>query len=382
MSIYLDYNASAPIDTRVIDVMVDIYKNRYGNADSRTHEYGEAANKIVEDSRKAVAELIGCRSDEVFFTSGATESINIALQGLRDYSTRTGKNHIITTAIEHKAVLETASFLEKNGFEVDYIKPSCEGFISVEDVISLIKPETLIVSIMHVNNETGVIQPVELIGDILEQKGVLFHIDITQSCGKLVDEIRKLKYDMLSMSAHKLSGPQGIGALVLKRKKYKLPPVKSVMHGGQQERGLRPGTLPVALIAGLGEACQIAQMEYKKNRERCISIKKMLIETLESSGLDFSINGSLDQSLYNTLNVCINGVSSEALMIAARAHCAFSNGSACTSKDYSPSYVLEAMGVPNKKILESIRLSWGGTQDIDLLKKEFLEMIKIAKSLV
>jgi len=211
MSVYLDYNASAPIDSRVLDYMVEVYRNNIGNADSRTHTFGESARSIVEEARKRVASLIGVSAEEVFFTSGATESNNIAIQGLREYAQQTGKKHIITTAIEHKAILETVRALEKEGFVIDIIKPDMSGRVNAEEVLSKVKEDTLLVSVMHVNNETGIIQPVKEIGEILYEKEVLFHIDATQSCGKLVDEIRGLKYNMLSFSAHKLMGPQGIG---------------------------------------------------------------------------------------------------------------------------------------------------------------------------
>lgn len=239
--IYLDYNASTPIDKRVIDVMVDVYRNSYGNADSRTHEYGENARKIVEDSRQLVANLLGVKKDEVFFTSGATESDNIAILGLREYAESQNKKHIITTSIEHKAVIEPTQVLSKNGFDVTYIKPDESGRVNADDVLNAVREDTLLVSVMHANNETGVIQPVTEIGEELSKKGVLFHIDAAQSFGKLVDELKNTKYDMLSASAHKMYGPQGIGTLVLRKKRYKLPPVKSIMFGGSQEHGLRPG---------------------------------------------------------------------------------------------------------------------------------------------
>ena len=219
MSVYLDYNATTPIDSRVLDVMIDVYKNHPGNADSRTHDFGENARQIVENARKQVANLLGVNSTEVFFTSGATESNNIAILGLQQYAEATGKKHIITTSIEHKAVLNTVKYLESKGFRVDYVKPDIFGRVSKKEILDLIREDTLLVSIMHVNNETGIIQPVLEIGNELEEKKVLFHIDATQSCGKLVKEIRDLKYDMLSISAHKFNGPQGIGSLVLRRKK-------------------------------------------------------------------------------------------------------------------------------------------------------------------
>jgi len=265
MSVYLDYNASAPIDGRVLDSMIKVYKDDIGNADSRTHEFGERARNVVEDARKQVASLLNINSSEVIFTSGATESNNIAIQGLEEYANTVNKKHIITISIEHKAVLDTVEGMKRKGFDVDVVDPDFSGRIRVEDIISRIRPDTLLVSVMHVNNETGIIQPVDELGDELEKRDILFHVDATQSCGKLVDELRNLKYNMLSFSAHKLRGPQGVGVLVLKKKAYKFPPVKAIMYGGQQEHRIRPGTIPVALAAGCGKACEIAANEYKEN---------------------------------------------------------------------------------------------------------------------
>lgn len=233
MSVYLDYNASTPIDERVLDFMVDVYRSHIGNADSRTHAFGEDTRVIVENARKQVANLLAVKSDEVFFTSGATESNNISILGLKAYAEETGKKHIITTAIEHKAVLETVKHLEKEGYKADFVTPDLSGKVKAEDILSRVTDKTLVVSVMHVNNETGMIQPVKEIGEELSERDVLFHVDATQSCGKLVEELRELKYNMLSFSAHKLMGPQGVGALILRKKSYKLPPVKSIMYGGQ-----------------------------------------------------------------------------------------------------------------------------------------------------
>lgn len=253
MGIYLDNNSSSPIDERVLAVMVDTYLHSYGNADSRTHNHGEQARITVEDARKQVASLLGINSSEVFFTSGSTESNNIAIQGLEEYALETNKKHIITSAVEHKSVLETVKMMKKKGFEIDIVNPDLSGQVNVQEILDKVRDDTLLVSIMHVNNETGIIQPVAELGSELEKRNVLFHVDATQSCGKLVDEIRNLKYNMLSFSAHKLKGPQGVGVLVLKKKRYKLPPVKNIMYGGQQEHGIRPGTIPVALVAGCGK---------------------------------------------------------------------------------------------------------------------------------
>ncbi len=382
MGIYLDYNASAPINPEVLDYMFGVYKNSYGNADSRTHDYGEGARRIVEDARSQVANLLGVGSGEVFFTSGSTESNNIAIQGLIDYAIENNKKHVITSTIEHKAVLETVKSLEKYGFEIDLVSPDESGRIAVEEVIKLVKDNTLLVSIMHANNETGIIQPVKEIGDYLSEKGVLFHIDATQTCGKLINELKELKYDMLSLSAHKLSGPQGVGALILRKKRYKLPPVKAIIYGGQQEHGIRPGTIPVALVAGLGKACEMANENYEKNLVAYTKKKQMVLDLIKDSGLDISINGDQNYCMPNTVNISINGVESEALMLSSKQYCGISNGSACTSHDYSPSYVLNAMGLDADRISSAIRISWGADTDSNQMKENLTSLFEVAKGLV
>lgn len=382
MSVYLDFNSSAPIDGCVLDYMIDIYKNTVGNADSRTHDFGDNARKVVENARSQVAILLDINKDEVFFTSGATESNNIAIQGLKEYGLREGKKHIITTSIEHKAVLESVKAMEKDGFEVTFLGPDFSGRVSAKAVLDAVRDDTLLVSVMHVNNESGIIQPIQEIGDELEKKGVLFHIDATQSFGKLVDELQTVKYNMLSMSAHKIGGPQGIGALVLRKHRYKLPPVKPIMYGGQQEHGIRPGTIPVALVGGLGKACEIAQIEYKQNQDKCRKIKNVLVDELKDSGLKYRFNGDQNYCIPSTMNLCIDGVSSEALMISSKQYCSVSNGSACNSKSYKPSYVLTAMGIPEEQINNSIRISWGADTDIFEIEKEFGNLLDVAKKLI
>lgn len=381
MSVYLDYNASAPLDDRVLDTMIGVYKGAIGNADSRTHNHGEKAGKIVEHARNQVADLIGVTSGEIFFTSGATESNNIALRGLEEYAEKTGKKHIITTTIEHKAVLETVKAMKRKGFEVEFVSPDLSGRVDPEQILSLVRDDTLIVSLMHVNNETGVIQPVEIIGEELAKRKVLFHVDATQSCGKLVEEIRKLKYNMLSFSAHKLCGPQGIGVLVLKKDGYRLPPVKGIMYGGTQEHGIRPGTIPVALAAGCGCACEIAAHEYVENMKKMDQLKNVVLSVLDESGIEYHLNGDQKMCVNNTINVCIPGVMSEALMISTKQYCSISNGSACTSKNYTPSYVLAAMGIPETEIECSVRISWGS----DLLPEEMADdlrrLLEVAKQI-
>ena len=382
MSIYLDWNASAPIAPEVVETMMEVYRNQIGNADSRTHAYGEAVRAVVEHARKQAAALLGVTSAEVFFTSGATESSNIAIQGLAAYAETSGKRHIITSAIEHKAVLETVKAMGRRGFAVDIVAPEPSGRVAKEKIMEKLRADTLLVSLMHVNNETGVIQPVEELGAELEKREILFHVDATQSCGKLVDELRRLKYRMLSFSAHKMRGPQGVGVLVLKKRDYKLPPVKAILYGGEQERGIRPGTIPAALAAGCGKACELAAMRYKEDSRKLQQIKAMLLQMIDEAGLAYSVNGDAEFSLPSTLNLALHGVSAEALMIAARGGCAISNGSACTSKSYAPSYVLAAMGVPAEQIESSIRLSWGAETDEALLKTEFAKLLTAAKALV
>lgn len=381
MSVYLDFNSSAPIDERVLEYMISVYRNSYGNADSRTHDFGESARKIVEDARSHVASILGINRDEVFFTSGATESNNIVIQGLKGYGLVNGKKHIITSAIEHKAVLETAKSLVEDGFEVDFVRPDLSGRVSAEDVIGLVREDTLLVSIMHVNNETGIIQPVQEIGEYLADRDVFFHVDATQSFGKLVDELKAIKYNMLSMSAHKIGGPQGVGALVLRKERYKLPPVKGIMHGGQQEHGIRPGTIPVALVAGLGRACELAELEYKENQENCRQIKKELMRVLETSGISYGFNGDQGWCVSSTMNICLHGVSSEALMLSSKQFCGVSNGSACNSNSYNPSFVLASMGIPVDQIENSIRISWGPESNQWNVVDAFEQMIAVAKEL-
>ncbi len=381
MAIYLDYNASAPIHPDVLKTMVDVYTNHYGNANSRTHDFGSDANKIVTHAREQLAQMLDVKKDEIFFTSGSTESDNIAIQGLKEYGVTHNKKHIITSSIEHHAVLNTCKYLEKEGFKVDYVEPDENGRVDAQKVLDLVDEETLLVSIMHVNNETGIIQPVKEIGDVLYDQDVFFHVDATQSAGKLIDEIKNLKCDMLSLSAHKFAGPQGVGALILRKKRYKLPPVKPVMFGGGQEHGIRPGTIPVALVAGLGKAAEIAEREHNESLKKAKENKKIILQLLENSGLDYKINGDPQYCVPSTLNVSLEGISSEALMLATKNYCGISNGSACTSNSYDPSYVLSAMNLSQERINSAIRLSWGYNTNSDDLKYDFSHLLDVAKGL-
>ena len=383
MSIYLDYNSSSPIDRRVLQRMISVYENYIGNADSRTHDFGNNARKIVEDARHSVANLLGIASDEVYFTSGATESNNIAIQGLIDYANRSDKKHIISSSIEHKSILNTLHYLETLGFEVEYINPDHSGRVSVQDVVERIKDNTLLVTLLHVNNETGIIQPIKELGDYLKTTEIFFHIDATQSFGKLVEDLQSTHYNMLSMSAHKISGPQGVGALILRKQGYRRLPVKGIMYGGQQEKGIRPGTIPVALVAGLGEACKIILQDKEyQGLEHCRQIKELILRKLQSYSIPYIINGDQKHCMPNTLNLCFPGVSSEALMLSSKQYCSISNGSACNSNSYEPSYVLRAMGISDDLIESSIRISWGSQSIIDDISESIDKLLQVVKRFV
>jgi cysteine desulfurase len=373
MPAYLDYNASAPVDERVLDRMIEVYKTNYGNADSRTHTFGNAAKEIVSHARSEIATILNVESTELIFTSGSTESNNIAVMGLLRHALESGRNHFITTSIEHKAVLEPMKELAKLGCTVDFIDPDESGRVKTGDILAKVSEKTLLVSVMHVNSETGIIQPVSEIGEALSQTDTYFHIDATQSFGKMNSEIRSLKYDMLSFSGHKFGAPQGIGGLVIRRRAdYKRPPVAPLFLGGQQERGFRPGTTPVALIAGLAKAASLCEMEHEGLAHKCAAIKALFMESI--SQLNYKINGSMRYCVPGTINVSFPGVDAEGVFVALKDDYAFSNGSACTSGSFAPSYVLKAMGLEDERISSALRLSWDGRHTVDFTK--FIDYIK------
>lgn len=367
MPVYLDYNASSPIDERVLNRMIEVYTNHFGNADSRTHSFGTDAKKIVEESRRTIANVLNIDSSDLLFTSGSTESNNMAIVGLLDYAIQSGKTHFITTAIEHKSVLESMRYLERHGCTVDYAAPDSSGRIKPEQIIDLITEKTALVSMMHVNSETGIIQPIEEVGKELSRRGVIFHVDATQSFGKMNDVLRNSQYDMLSITAHKIGGPQGVGAFVLRRgKNYKRPPIAPLLYGGQQERGYRPGTTPVALAAGFAYAAQLCDEEEQENYQRCKKIKQQFMDSIAS--LDYQINGIPQYCIPSTINISFQGVDAEGIFLAMKNEYAFSNGSACNSNSHWPSYVLTAMGLPEQRINESIRISWAGNTEVSFEK--------------
>ena len=371
MAVYLDYNASAPLDSRVLDRMIDIYQNHSGNADSRTHVFGTDAKEIVASSRKTIAGILDVDATDLFFTSGSTESNNMAILGLADYAKQSGKTHFITTAIEHKSVLEAMKRLKALGFDVDFVAPDMSGRIKPEQILSLVTEKTLLVSMMHVNSETGIIQPIQEVGDELAKTNIYFHVDATQGFGKLNDDLRNTKYDMLSVTAHKLGGPQGVGGLVLKRdRSYKRPPITPLMYGGQQERGFRPGTTPVALVAGFALAAELCDDSTERRMNACQQIKTDLIDALK--GIDYVFNGDQKYCIPSTANISFKGIDAEALFLAAKNDYAFSNGSACNSGSHEPSYVLTAMGLPEERISEAVRLSWDERTDVDFNSLAFI----------
>lgn len=376
MSIYLDYNASAPLLDEVLDTMIDIYKNTPGNADSRTHIFGTNAQKVVQNSRNTIANVLGVDQSEIIFTSGSTESNNTVILGIEEYALQTGKTHIITTSIEHKAILEPLKYLEKKGFNVDYVSPDESGRIDSDYLLSLVTDKTCLVSVMFVNSETGIIQPVDKIGDALKDTSVLFHVDATQALGKLNKEIRALNYNLMSVASHKIGGPQGIGALVFKRTSdYKRPPIKQLMYGGSQERGFRPGTTPVALVSGFAKAVELCERDLLKNNNKCLGIKNQFLDAIKD--LPYTINGDQEYCLPSTINICFDGLDAEAAFLCLGDNYSFSNGSACNSSSHSLSYVLDAMGLSEKRKSEAIRLSWNGTSEID-----FTEFVNVIKSMI
>lgn len=364
MAVYLDYNASTPIDERVLECMIDVYRSHYGNADSRTHVFGTEAKEIVSAARNTIAKILAVDSTDVFFTSGSTESNNMAILGLLDYALESGRNHFITTSIEHKSVLEAMKYLQKKGCVVDFVSPDASGRVQANQILELVTDKTLLVSMMHVNSETGIIQPIEEVGEALAKTKTYFHIDATQGFGKLNDSLRKTKYNMLSVTAHKLGGPQGVGAFILRRgRTYRRPPVKQLMYGGQQERGYRPGTTPVALVAGFALAAKLCDEEAAAHIEKCKAIKHGFMEAIK--GLYYTLNGDQEYCLPSTINISFHGVDAEGIFLAVKEDYAFSNGSACNSGSHAPSYVLTAMGLDEDRVNEAIRISWSHHTEVD-----------------
>lgn len=355
-TVYLDCNATTPLDPEVTKVLFHYLSDEYGNEGSRTHEYGARAKQAVQKARDQVAKVVDAKRDEVIFTSGATESNNLAILGLRAAGVEQGKRHIITTAIEHKAVLEPCMALTKEGFEITYLPVGSSGAVDPEEVSKALRLDTLLVSVMQINNETGVRQPLERIADVLKGHRAYFHSDAAQGFGKDVEPLCNPRIDLISISGHKIFAPKGIGALIARRRGYERPPLQPLVYGGGQERGLRPGTLPVALIVALGMAAEIASRDNEKRRMVCKSMRDKALNVL------LPLNPHLigDQSLVmdHVLNLAFPGLDSEALIVALKDLIAISNGSACTSSSYTPSHVLKTMGMTDDEANSCVRMSW------------------------
>lgn len=356
LPIYLDYSATTPVDPRVAARMAECLTNEgvFGNAASRSHAFGWEAEAVIEEARQNVADLINADPREIVWTSGATESDNLAIKGVAHFNARKGK-HIITSKIEHKAVLDSCRQLEREGYQVTYLDPDSEGLTSAEAVADAIREDTTLVSIMHVNNEIGVVNEIAAIGEVCRQRGVVFHVDAAQSAGKVPIDLAEMKVDLMSFSAHKVYGPKGIGALYVRRK----PRVRleAQMHGGGHERGMRSGTLSTHQIVGMGEAFRIAREEMKQENERILALRNRLWEGLKDVEA-VHLNGSLTQRVSGNLNVSLAYVEGESLIMALK-ELALSSGSACTSASLEPSYVLRALGLEDELAHSSLRFSIG-----------------------
>ena len=353
---YLDCNATTPVDDRVVEEILKWTAEEFGNAGSRTHSYGQVAKTRVNVAREEIASVVGAQPDEVIFTSGATESNNLAILGLAEHGHRSGRRHVVCSAVEHKAVLEPVESLRTNGFEVTVVPPTVGGWVDAEDVRQAIRPDTLLVSVMAVNNETGVMQPIEEIAENLSTRDTYFHVDAAQAFGKLISPLRHQRIDMISVSGHKVYGPKGVGALVARRRRFNRPPLRPLMFGGGQERALRPGTLPVAAIAGFGLAASLALNEHVSRDRQCRAAQRTAIQAI--AGLGAVLNGDIERTVSHTLNFSVPGVDSEAAIVALKEVAAVSNGSACTSQSYEPSHVLLSAGLSEERISGALRLSW------------------------
>ncbi|MGI9250636.1 MAG: IscS subfamily cysteine desulfurase [Pseudohongiellaceae bacterium] len=356
LPIYLDYSATTPVDPRVANKMSECLtlEANFGNPASRSHQFGWKAEEAVENARRQIAELLHCDPREIVWTSGATEADNLAIKGAAHFYSKKGK-HIITSKIEHKAVLDSCRQLEREGYEVSYLDPGADGLIKPESVAAAIRPDTTLVSLMHVNNEIGVINDIEAIGKITREKGVIFHVDAAQSAGKLEINLEKMQVDLMSLTAHKIYGPKGIGALYVRRKpRVRIEPQ---IHGGGHERGMRSGTLPTHQIVGMGEAYRIAGEEMATENERIHSLRERLLNGLKDIE-EVYVNGDLKQRVAGNLNISFNFVEGESLMMALR-DLAMSSGSACTSASLEPSYVLRALGLNDELAHSSLRMTIG-----------------------
>jgi cysteine desulfurase len=354
LPIYMDYSATTPVDPRVVDKMIPYLREQFGNPASRSHSYGWDAERAVEEARENVAALVNADPREIIWTSGATESNNLAIKGAAHFYKGKGK-HIVTVKTEHKAVLDTTRELEREGFEVTYLDVKDDGLLDLEKFEAALRPDTVLVSVMMVNNEIGVVQDIAKIGELTRAKGIIFHVDAAQATGKVVIDLEKLKVDLMSFSAHKTYGPKGIGALYVRRKPRVR--IEAQIHGGGHERGMRSGTLAPHQIVGMGEAFRIAREEMATENERIRMLRDRLLAGLEQIEETY-VNGDMEHRVPHNLNISFNFVEGESLIMAVK-DVAVSSGSACTSASLEPSYVLRALGRNDELAHSSIRFTVG-----------------------
>ena len=381
LPIYMDNHATTRVDPRVLDAMLPYFSDTFGNAASRNHEFGWVAEQAVEQSREQIAKLIGATSKEIIFTSGATESDNLAIKGVAEMYREKG-DHIITQATEHKAVLDTCKRLEKHGFRVTYLPVQKDGRIDLDDLKRAMDDKTILVSIMHANNEIGVLQPVREIGQLCHERGVLFHTDAVQSAGKVPFNVIEDHIDMASISAHKIYGPKGVGALYVRRKNPRVQLVAQI-DGGGHERGMRSGTLNVTGIVGLGKACEIAMHELTEETAKLTAMRDRLKQQILSNLDEVYVNGSLEHRVPGNLNISFAYVEGESLLMGIN-DVAVSSGSACTSATLEPSYVLKALGTGDDLAHSSIRFGIGRFNtmaEIDYVAKRVVETVRRLREL-
>jgi cysteine desulfurase len=375
LPIYMDNHATTPMDPRVLQAMLPYFTEKFGNAASRNHSFGWAGEEAVENARQQVASLINATAKEIIFTSGATESDNLMIKGVAEMYREKG-NHIITQAIEHKAVLDTCKNLEKHGFEVTYLPVQKDGRVDPEDVRKAIKPTTILISIMYANNEIGVINPITEIGKIAKERGIIFAVDGVQAVGKIPVDVQKDNIDLLAISAHKLYGPKGVGALYVRRRNPRVQ-LSAIIDGGGHERGMRSGTLNVPGIVGLGKACELCQQEMAQESERLRGLRDRLKKGLEAKLDEVFVNGSLEHRLPNNLNMSFAYVEGESLLMGIN-DVAVSSGSACTSATLEPSYVLKALGVGEDLAHTSIRFGLGRfttEEEVDYVTDKMVQVV-------
>jgi cysteine desulfurase len=379
--IYMDYHATTPVDPRVLETMLPYFNEKFGNSASRNHAFGWTAEEAVENARGQIARLINATPKEIIFTSGATESNNLAIKGAAEMYREKG-NHIITQVTEHKAVLDTCKRLEKYGYEVTYLPVGKDGRVNPEDVRKAITPKTIIISIMYANNEIGVVQPIAEIGKIAKERGVLLHVDGVQAIGKIPVDVQADNIDLLSMTAHKIYGPKGVGALYVRRRNPRVQ-LSAILDGGGHERGMRSGTLNVPGIVGFGKACEICQNEMAEESKRMIALRDRLRAGLEAKLDEVYINGTMEHHLPNNLNMSFAFVEGESLLMGIN-DIAVSSGSACTSATLEPSYVLKALGVGEDLAHTSIRFGLGRfntEEEVDYVVNRMVEVVSRLREL-